>query len=400
MNFRPLLTYNASNILNLVPYRSQGPWARRTRADASKWGYGMAFSGAQADLGRLGLGEDFYHQVSVMKGNPYDGSFAASWGVIEGLGGGVRHPWSNGKFGEVANLAASVQENLEASTIALVESLKSNTSSTNFCFTGGVALNSVLNGRIVREGGFEEVYIPPCPGDEGISVGCALYGLQRFREETDFLQRQPSKKRKEEQIFSFVSPLASGNSPVGAAETVGPPILHSALSPYQGRLHSEEDIEEALDEYRAFITQRFVEKEEDLVEACAEMLAGGAVLAWYQGRSELGQRALGSRSFLADPRDTGMRQHINDLVKEREWWRPLAPSVLAEKANEWFHMLSSTDADTSSTSSSSNASPYMQLTTYAREDKAALVPAVLHVDNSARLQVVSLCWLIEQIHVY
>ena len=92
-----------------------------------------------------------------MKGNPYDGSFVVNWQKIEGLDGGTRPSWNDGRFGEVANLAASVQSNLEASALSLLSSLRDGTGQVNVCLTGGVALNSVLNGRVVREGGWEQV---------------------------------------------------------------------------------------------------------------------------------------------------------------------------------------------------------------------------------------------------
>lgn len=138
-----------------------GPWAGRSRSEAAKWGYCTSTSAPgeapSADLGRLGLGESFHHEVSIMRGNPYDGSYVVNWPKIEELDGGTRPAWNDGRFGEVANLASSVQSNLEASAMALLASLRDGTGQSNLCFTGGVALNSVLNGRVVREGGFEQV---------------------------------------------------------------------------------------------------------------------------------------------------------------------------------------------------------------------------------------------------
>jgi hypothetical protein len=103
------------------------------------------------------------------------------------------------------------------------------------------------------------------------------------------------------------------------------------------------------------------------------------VLAWFQGRSEFGQRALGSRSFLADPRREELRSQINEFIKEREWYRPLAPSCLAEDAGEWFDGLKN----------GGNESPYMSITTGVKKDKQSIVPAICHIDGSARLQTVA-----------
>ena len=110
-------------------------------------------------------------------------------------------------------------------------------------------------------------------------------------------------------------------------------------------------------------------------------------IAWFQGRSEFGQRALGGRSILGDPRSNGVRLHINQKVKQREWFRPLAPAVLAEHANDWFDL--SHVASSDATESDPNVSPYMSITAQVREEKVAQVPAICHIDNSARLQTVT-----------
>lgn len=115
-------------------------------------------------------------------------------------------------------------------------------------------------------------------------------------------------------------------------------------------------------------------------EAASAALEKGETIAWFQGRSELGQRALGSRSILGDARSKDVRLHINENVKNREWWRPLAPAVLAEHASEWFELDDATDP---------NVSPFMSITVQVKEDKIDKVPAICHIDNSARLQTVS-----------
>jgi predicted NodU family carbamoyl transferase len=139
------------------------PWASMHRNQAKGW----LFSSQNID--GLGLGSNFFHTDQYMVGNPFEEeSFKVNWGVIENLGPPNRY--SDEKFGLYANIARSVQTNLEACAISLVSSLQKSTGKENIVLTGGVALNSVLNGRISREMGFKNVFVPPGPGDEGIAV--------------------------------------------------------------------------------------------------------------------------------------------------------------------------------------------------------------------------------------
>lgn len=163
-------------------------WSGKSRQDAASWYFGN-------DIKKLDLGDKYYHRVKIMSGNPFlsamdnGGGLNIDWDVLDGLP--RPNQWDNGHFSEHANLAASVQENLEESALALVRSLADSWLPTegssgggggaggrNIALVGGVALNSVLNGRVAREGGFDRVFVPPAPGDEGVAVGCALYGLQ------------------------------------------------------------------------------------------------------------------------------------------------------------------------------------------------------------------------------
>lgn len=152
-----------------------------------------------------------------------------------------------------------------------------------------------------------------------------------------------------------------------------------AFPAYQGKEHTPVDVHNALFDFDAWITVQEFESEGALVADAAASIASGKVVAWCQGRSEFGQRALGARSILADPRRRDMRKLINEKVKEREWYRPLAPSVLDEHVGEWFEDLQSGE----------NASPYMSLTATMRPEREAEVPAVCHVDGTARLQTVT-----------
>jgi carbamoyltransferase len=162
------------------------PWSGKHRNDAAEWFFPKANKKAEktsaqrssyrADVSQLGLGDRFYHEMNFMSGNPYDGSFKVNWNELEKLEN--PNSWSDATFDDHANIAQSVQKNLESCALSLVKSLKDATGQKNIALTGGVALNSVLNGRILKEMGFENTFVPPGPGDEGIAVGCAMYGLQ------------------------------------------------------------------------------------------------------------------------------------------------------------------------------------------------------------------------------
>lgn len=157
------------------------------------------------------------------------------------------------------------------------------------------------------------------------------------------------------------------------------PIAPQNFPAFQGREHTAEAIEAALLDADPWLDVEHFDTSEALVEDAADSIAAGKVVAWFQGRSEFGQRALGSRSVLADPSVQELRRVINQEVKQREWYRPLAPSVLDEHVGEWFEKLRSGE----------NASPYMSLTATVRPEKIARVSAVCHIDNTARLQTVT-----------
>jgi len=156
-------------------------------------------------------------------------------------------------------------------------------------------------------------------------------------------------------------------------------IQQQPFSAYQGREFSDEEISSVLYEMDPWIEVQSFETYEEVVLNAAEDMANGRILAWFQGRSEFGQRALGSRSIVADPRQKRNRRLINEKIKQREWYRPLAPSVLAEHAGDWFIELENNH----------NTSPYMSFTATVVPDKVSAVPAICHVDDSARLQTVT-----------
>jgi carbamoyltransferase len=231
-------------------------------------------------------------------------------------------------------LARQVQDDTERVLLERARWLHEMTGSKNLCIAGGVALNCVANGRIVREGPFENVWIQPAAGDDGIAIGCALYGHLAVR-------RQPRR--------------------------------YTMRHAYLGRTYRRDDVNEALQSSLARALTRH-EQSADIATATAEHLAAGRIVGWFQGGSEFGPRALGNRSILADPRDPGMKDRLNARVKHRQSFRPFAPAVLVERSQDIFEG----DPD----------SPFMLLSTNVRPEWRDRLPAVTHIDGSARVQTV------------
>jgi len=253
------------------------------------------------------------------------------------------------------DLAASIQAVTDEVVLRLARSLRKETGITNLCLAGGVALNCVANGKVLREGVFDRIYIQPAAGDAGGALGAALVGYHMQRGQ----QRQ-----------------ANGDAMQGS---------------YLGPQFAQREIEGRLRKCGA----RFELLEDTaLIANCAKDLAQGKALGWFQGRMEFGPRALGNRSILGDPRSPTMQKTLNLKVKYRESFRPFAPSVLRERVSDWFEM----DSD----------SPYMLLVAdvvksrrreMTPEEKQLFgidklnvprseIPAVTHVDYSARIQTV------------
>jgi carbamoyltransferase len=228
------------------------------------------------------------------------------------------------------NIAYAVQDYCEQAMSSVVRLALRKTQSRNLCLAGGVALNSKANGKIAASGIVGNIFVQPAASDDGVVLGAAL---------APYLDR-------------------GGRLPMRA-------MRHAYLGP----AFDDEAIESALETYKLRYT-----RVKDAAVAAAELLAGGKILGWFQGRMEFGPRALGSRSILADPRDPEMTAKVNNAVKFREWWRPFAPSMKKEAAGEFLE--SATD------------SPFMVLTAQVRLDKRSVIPAVTHVDGSARPQTV------------
>jgi carbamoyltransferase len=228
------------------------------------------------------------------------------------------------------DIAASLQQVTEEVLLHLAGRARALTGETRLCMSGGVVLNCVANTRILFEAGFEEVYFMPASGDGGSSLGAALYAHHV---------------------------LEKGTKPTYLA------------SDYHGPSFSEEEIETELKKSGS----RYV-RVDDIATTCADLLADGKILGWFQGAAELGPRALGHRSILADPRRHEMKDVLNARVKFREGFRPFAPSILKERCGDFFEH--------------AQASPYMLQVYKTREDKLDTLPAITHVDDGARVQTV------------
>jgi carbamoyltransferase len=228
------------------------------------------------------------------------------------------------------DMAASVQRITEELLFHILGHLRKTTNLDNICIAGGVAQNSVANGKFTRHTPFKNVYIPSAGHDAGISMGAALYVYNQELEQ-----------------------------PRGGA----------IWSAYTGSRFSNEEIEKVL-QSRNISYQRYAD--EELYEKVADRLIGGGVIGWFNGRAEFGPRALGARSILADPRRQDAKDLLNSKIKRRESFRPFAPSILKEYVAEYFEV--------------SDAVPFMEKVFPIREEKRAVIPAVTHADGTGRLQ--------------
>jgi carbamoyltransferase len=242
--------------------------------------------------------------------------------------------------------------------LRMARHIRKETGERNLCLAGGVALNCVANGKLLRERVFDDIYIQPAAGDAGGALGAALAAYHHFHEKPRAAQNGTDWQR----------------------------------GSYLGPAYSDEEISVRLGQFRA--KSHLMDNDAALCEVVARCLAEGQVIGWFQGRMEFGPRALGARSIIGDARNPEMQKKMNLKIKFRESFRPFAPAVLAEKVSEWF--------------AHDRASPYMLLVADVLEkhrrqlsaeeetlwgiDKLnvprSAIPAVTHVDYSARLQTV------------
>jgi carbamoyltransferase len=262
------------------------------------------------------------------------------------------------------DLAASIQEVTEEAVLRIGKHVQARTGMRHLVLAGGVALNCVANGRLLREGGFDDLWIQPAAGDAGGALGAALFVWHQL------LEKPRTVNGRDTQQGSFLGPSYSADQ------------ISDFLAEQGGS------------------SQRF-SSEFELLEHIAGLLADGKVVGWFQGRMEFGPRALGARSILGDPRSPEMQATMNLKIKFRESFRPFAPAVLQDRAAEWFELKPGQE------------SPYMLLVAPVRKDRRVSIapdalktmhdspdlrhrvnvvrseiPAVTHVDYSARLQTV------------
>ncbi|GFH37941.1 hypothetical protein SCWH03_41810 [Streptomyces pacificus] len=257
---------------------------------------------------------------------------------LEELFGPARHPEAPLDQRHM-DIAAVLQHALERSLLHVLRTAAEDPQggSRSLCMAGGVALNCTANGVIARSGLYDRVFVQPAAGDDGAALGAALWQMR---------QHAPA-----------------------------PPA--AMTMPYWGEEFGEREIEEALSALGPGHTLVRL-PEERLPAQVSALIGGGAVVAWHQGRMEFGPRALGNRSILADPRAPGMRARLNTLVKQREEFRPFAPAVTAEDAGEYFEMEPGRES----------MYRHMLFVTRVREKHREALPAITHVDGSARVQVV------------
>lgn len=252
-------------------------------------------------------------------------SLKAAFGMIE----------PPGEFSvKAADIAAALQKTLELAILHMLSHSRKKYPQKSCCLAGGVALNACANGALKRSGLFENCFIQPAASDEGGSLGAALYVWH------DVLRRERAT-----------------------------PVEHAFWGPgYTGR-----EVERALQKEAALIWK----KEPHIEDVTAELLTEGKIMGWFQGRLEMGPRALGGRSILADPRTTEIRDRLNKLIKNREMFRPFAASVLDEKAADYFDIPAQTK------------SPFMLVTFNAHSAMRSRIAGVVHADGSCRIQTVS-----------
>jgi carbamoyltransferase len=231
------------------------------------------------------------------------------------------------------DIAASLQARLEEVSFEILRRLHDRTRLDRLCLAGGVAYNSVMNGKIPLHTPFKEIYIQPAAGDAGTAIGACYY------------------------IYN---------------STLRQPRSYVMGNPYTGPAFSNHEIASVLKQNA--LAGRELSKRE-LTQTAAQAIADGKIVGWFQGRMEFGPRALGNRSIVVDPRRGDMKDILNARIKKRESFRPFAPSVLEERVGEYFEQ--------------THPSPAMLMVYQVKAEKRSVIPAVTHVDGSGRLQTVS-----------
>ena len=238
------------------------------------------------------------------------------------------------------DIASSAQKVYEETLFDILNKLYEKNNNDSLCVSGGCGMNSVANGKILKNTKYKKIYIPPAPGDSGGAIGAASFFL--------------NKKYKINKKYSD--------------------------NPYLGPEYDSENIKQLLTKNNKEIEDKNInikkfDNTDNLLSVTAKLISEGNIIGFFQGRMEWGPRALGNRSILADPRNSNIRKILNAKIKRREEFRPFAPSIIREKVPEWFEI--------------NDDVPFMSKAFQVREEKRKLIPAVTHVDGSGRLQTVT-----------
>ncbi|HWY51277.1 MAG TPA: carbamoyltransferase C-terminal domain-containing protein [Chthoniobacterales bacterium] len=260
------------------------------------------------------------------------------------------------------DIARSVQATYEKAFFALLQALHKQHPSDHLAIAGGCAMNSVANGKVYRRSPFKKMYCPAAAGDAGGAIGAAAFVQSELDKGAE--AGSSELEDRDSQLLPSIYDLRS---------------KRSLISAYLGPESSEEEIHALIDWKKKEIsdggcTIALVADEAELVSKTAKAIADGKIVGWFQGRMEWGPRALGNRSILADPRNAGIKDVLNAKIKRRESFRPFAPSILRESVAEWFE----TDDDV----------PFMMKVFQIRSKYRDMIPAVIHVDGTGRLQTV------------
>lgn len=348
----------------------------------------------------LDLKEDGSFTMNQKYFNYLNGLTMTNGAFDEVFGGPPREPETNLTQREM-DLARSVQVVCEEIMLRMARTAHRETGMENLVMAGGVALNCVGNGRLLREGPFKRLWIQPAAGDAGGALGVAqLISHRHFK--------RPRVLKRRQQMASIGSASLASHSSGGVAVAEPPrrstnsaasrfgddelPYVDAMNGAYLGPEFSEDEIEQYLKSVGAKYKKL---SREDLIESTARILADEKIVGWFNGRMEFGPRSLGNRSIIGDPRSPRMQAQMNLKIKFRESFRPFAPSVLRERVNEYFEM----DCD----------SPYMLLVAPVKTERQipmtsaqqklwgieqlnvvrSDMPAITHIDYSARVQTVS-----------
>ena len=246
------------------------------------------------------------------------------------------------------NIAADVQHILENSMINLVREITQNVKNTkNICLAGGTTLNCVCNGKLQKEFPEYNFFILPAPGDDGLSIGASLFISNVINSNSDG-----------QMYFEYTNKKK---------------VLHNILESFEGgKKYDNQEIESSLKDNKLKYTKM---SNEDITEKIAQDISKGKIIAYFEGGSEIGPRALGHRSILADARNKDMKNKLNKNVKHREEFRPFAPMVLKEKVHEWFDVEEGYE------------SPFMLFSH--KSIKGSDIPSGVHIDDSGRLQTIT-----------